>query len=117
MSLDIAFKGAEGIVLAADSRVTLTTVNKKTVPNQVLPAYYDNATKLLRVNGQTYVGAVTYGAGAIGQCSPRTAYSCLPEFEAELAAVASGRLAVEDFADTLKRTNRPSGPTSVTSGT
>lgn len=101
MSLGIAFKGAEGIVLAADSRVTLTTVNTSTVPNQVLPSYYDNATKLLRVNGQAYVGAVTYGAGAIGQRSPRTAHSYLPEFEAELAVANSGRLTVEDFASKL----------------
>ena len=101
MSLGIAFKGAEGIVLAADSRVTLSAVNTQAVPNQVLPAYYDNATKLLRVNGQAYVGAVTYGAGAIGQRSPRTAHSYLPEFEAELAAADSGRLTVEAFASKL----------------
>ena len=101
MSLGIAFKGAEGIVLAADSRVTLSAVNTQAVPNQVLPAYYDNATKLLRVNGQAYVGAVTYGAGAIGQRSPRTAHSYLPEFEAELAVAGSGRLTVEDFASKL----------------
>ena len=101
MSLGIAFKGAEGIVLAADSRVTLSAVNDKVVPNQVLPAYYDNATKLLRVNGQEYVGAVTYGAGAIGQRSPRTAHSYLPEFEAELASDGNGRLSVEDFASKL----------------
>ena len=98
MSLGIAFKGAEGVVLAADSRVTLTAVNTQTVPHQVMPSYYDNATKLLRVNGQAYVGAVTYGAGAIGQRSPRTAHSYLPEFEAELAADGSGRLPVEEFA-------------------
>ena len=103
MSLGIAFKGAEGIVLAADSRVTLTAVNKKVVPNQVLPAYFDNATKLLRVNGQTYVGAVTYGAGAIGQRSPRTAHSYLPEFEAELAVSGNERLAVKDFASKLSQ--------------
>lgn len=101
MSLGIAFKGAEGIVLAADSRVTLTTVIQQTTPQQVLTSHYDNATKLLRVNGQEYVGAVTYGAGAIGQRSPRTAHSYLPEFEAELAQSGGGRLTVEDFASQL----------------
>ena len=101
MSLGIAFKGAEGIVLAADSRVTLNTVNTQTVPHQVLSAYYDNATKLLQVNAQAYVGAVTYGAGAIGQRSPRTAHSYLPEFEGELTASNSGRLSVEVFASKL----------------
>ena len=102
MSLGIAFKGAEGIVLAADSRVTLTAEAK---PNpqttQLLPAFYDNATKLLRVNGQDHVGVVTYGVGAIGQQSPRTAHSFIPEFEAELKQSNVGRLGVEDFAGRL----------------
>ena len=71
------------------------------VPNQVLQAYYDNATKLLQVNGQDFVGAVTYGMGAIGQQSPRTAHSYLPEFEAKLAANECERLAVEEFATEL----------------
>ena len=74
MSLGVAFKGAEGIVLAADSRVTLDVLDNA-VPNQVHQAYYDNATKLLQVNEHNYVGAVTYGIGAIGQQSPRTAHS------------------------------------------
>ena len=71
MSLGIAFKGPEGIVLAADSRVTLTAQ----VPgrNMLLPATFDNATKLLQIAGQQYIGVVTYGAGAIGQQEPRTA--------------------------------------------
>ncbi len=63
MSLGIAFKGPEGIVLAADSRVTLTAQNAQT--NTRLPAYFDNATKLLKVGGQEYVGAVTYGVGEV----------------------------------------------------
>lgn len=101
MSLAIVFKGPEGVVLAADSRVTLTWQ----IPNPgsstlVLPATYDNATKLLRVNGQNYVGVVTYGLGAIGQTHPRTAHSFVPEFEAELGAVV-GRLPVGEFAARL----------------
>lgn len=97
MSLGIVFKGPEGIVLAADSRVTLTAQ----VEGQglVIPATFDNATKLLRVRGQDFVGAVTYGLGAIGTREPRTAHSYLPEFEAELKDV--GRLPVEDFAKRL----------------
>jgi hypothetical protein len=95
MSLGIVFKGPEGIVLAADSRVTLNaTLNP---PNQfplMLPATFDNATKLLRVNGQDFVGAVTFGLGALG-------HSFMPEFEAELSAQGCGRLSVEDFATKL----------------
>lgn len=48
MSLGIAFKGPEGIVLAADSRVTLMT--QLAGQNILLPATYDNATKMLSVS-------------------------------------------------------------------
>lgn len=102
MSLGIAFKGPEGIVLAADSRVTLTTqLQQPNQPPMLLPSTYDNATKLLRVKGQDYVGAVTYGVGAIGQTEPRTAHSYMPELEKELENV--GRLSVQDFAGRLSQ--------------
>lgn len=81
MSLGIAFKGPEGIVLAADSRVTLTTEIKNGGKTQILPSTFDNATKLLRFNCQPFVGAVTYGLGAMGMPDPRTAHSFIPEFE------------------------------------
>lgn len=109
MSLGIAFKGPEGIILAADSRVTLTAEirpaqskpSKTQLPKMLLPATYDNATKLLRVSGQEYVGAVTYGLGALGQKTPRTAHSYIPEFEEELMKAQVGRLSVYDFAKKL----------------
>lgn len=81
MSLGIAFKGPEGVVLAADSRVTL---NATSVTGDHFTVHFDNATKLLALEGQPYVGIVTYGAGAIGQPDPRTAHGFMPEFEAEL---------------------------------
>lgn len=100
MSLGIVFKGPEGIVLAADSRVTLMgTLQQPNGPALILPSAFDNATKLLKVKGQDFVGAITYGVGAIGQQSPRTAHSFLPEFEATLAK--KKRLSVEDFAKEL----------------
>ena len=103
MSLGIAFKGPEGIVLAADSRVTLN--NAFTQPNgqpMMIASTFDNATKLLKVKGQDFVGAVTYGVGAIGQQAPRTAHSFMPEFEASLQAKHNGnRLTVEQFAKEL----------------
>jgi len=107
MSLAVAFKSAEGIVLAADSRVTLMgNLPIPNVPNQpvpqpaqmAIPATFDNATKLLAVEGQTHVGAVTYGQAAIGQQSPRTVSSFLPEFEAETGGA---RLTVQEFARRL----------------
>ena len=101
MSLGIAFKGPEGIVLATDSRVTLTAHGADT--NTTIPTYYDNATKLLKVKGQQFVGAVTYGRGALGEAQPRTAHSYIPEFEQELVAEVGEetRLSVEDFATRL----------------
>jgi hypothetical protein len=108
MSLGIAFKGPEGIVLAADSRVTLmiTAVqapnqpSMPSMPPMLLPSTYDNATKMLRVKGQDHVGTVTYGVGALGApTEPRTAHSYIPELEHKLKDV--GRLGVKDFADKL----------------
>jgi len=109
MSLGIAFKGPEGIVLAADSRVTLTAqvqpiqaqLGQAQPQVLLIPATYDNATKLLRVSEQDYVGAVTYGLGALGQQEPRTAHSFIPEFEEELKSAGVARLSVKDFADRL----------------
>jgi len=103
MSLGIAFKGSEGVVLAADSRVTLTAQLPTTVAGQVvlLPATFDNATKLLKVKGQDHVGAVTYGVGALGQTQPRTPHSFLTEFETELEKSHPDRLSVEAFAEKL----------------
>ncbi len=87
MSLGIAFKGPEGLVLAADSRVTLNAA----LPTGSVAAYFDNATKLLPLEGQPYVGIITYGLGALGQTQPRTAHSFTPEFEAELGEKYAGR--------------------------
>jgi hypothetical protein len=101
MTLAIGFKGSEGLVLAADSRVTIQAITQPAgAPHQmIIPATYDNATKLLKVQGQEHVAAVTYNAGAVGVQQPRTAHSLLPEFEAQLAQ--SPRLSVEQFASRL----------------
>jgi hypothetical protein len=101
MSLGIVFKGPEGIVLAADSRVTLTAGIQIDDQQMLLPATYDNATKLLRVNDQKFVGVVTHGLGVIGEREPRTAHSFVPEFEAQLSKEEASRLSVEDFSSKL----------------
>jgi hypothetical protein len=101
MSLGIAFKGPEGIVLAADSRVTLRAEMHRNGQTTLLPSTFDNATKLLEIEGQEYVGVVTYGLGAIGEQGPRTAHSFLPEFEGQLAKAAGERLPVVEFAQEL----------------
>lgn len=101
MSLGIVIKGTEGLVIAADSRVTLFPQFPGSLPGQqvVVPSTFDNATKLLRINSQKYVAAVTYGVGAIGGVMPRTASSFMPEIEAELPN--ETRVSVEDFAKRL----------------
>jgi hypothetical protein len=98
MSLGIVFKSPEGIVLAADSRVTLTVKKKQSKEESlIIPATFDNATKLLKIKSQNFVGAVTYGIAAIGMKEPRTANSYIPEFEEELTKNNSKRLSVKDF--------------------
>jgi hypothetical protein len=92
MSLGIVIKGPEGLVLAAESRITLTADYGKSQ----IPVNFDNATKLLSFsNPNCAVGAVTYGLAAIGL---RAAHSFIPEFESELP---EERLKIEDFANRL----------------
>jgi 20S proteasome alpha/beta subunit len=79
MSLGVIIKSPEGLVLAAESRVTLSS---KTVDGQVLHNYFDNATKVFTIS-EPYddFGVVTYGQSAI---QFRTLQSFIPEFEATL---------------------------------
>ncbi len=99
MSLGIAIKGPEGLVLAADSRVTLEARQGNNPP---ITVNYDNATKLLTfARPNTFVGAITYGAATISQ---RTAHSYLPEFELSLRqadGTPGERLGVYDLARRL----------------
>ena len=107
MSLGVLIKGSEGIVLAADSRVTLFNqfVPDPSNANQtiLMPANFDNATKLLTVDGQEFVGAVTYGLGAfLTPDGPRTMHSFIPEFEDQLRDQnVKDRLSVPEFAQHL----------------
>jgi hypothetical protein len=87
MSLAVVLKGAEGVVMAADSRVTLSAAQPALGPPgsvQILPTYFDNASKLLSLREHPYLGVVTYGQGALGQEHPRTAQGYIPEFEKHL---------------------------------
>ncbi|HEY44262.1 MAG TPA: hypothetical protein G4O11_09805 [Anaerolineae bacterium] len=96
MSLGVVIKGPEGVVLAADSRVTLTAERKGSPP---LPINFDNATKLLSFSKpHNYVAIVTYGAAVIGL---RTAHSYIPEFEVELPK--KNRLKALDYAERFSK--------------
>ena len=111
MSLGVAIKGAAGVVLAADSRVTLWV---RQGDGQQFLVNFDNASKLLSFGEpHGYVGAVTYGIAVIGQ---RTAQSYIPELEASLG---EARLTVQDYASKLgefymERWEGPEGPPGMT---
>lgn len=100
MSLGIVIKGPEGIVLAADSRVTLGT---KLPTGDIFHVTFDNATKLLSFDDSdansfnSHIGAVTYGQAVIGNTN-RTVHSYLPEFESTLP---KERLPIPEFAQKL----------------
>jgi hypothetical protein len=66
----------------------------------IAQAYYDNATKLLRIKSQPFVGMITVGLSAIGVTTPRTPSSFLPEFEKQLPSDGT-RLPIKDFAAKL----------------
>jgi len=94
MSLGLVIKGPEGLVLAAESRITLTAEDHET--GEKLAVSYDSAQKVLNFfPAHTHVGAVTYGVSGIGQ---RSAYSYITEFESSLE---KRRLTVEEFASRL----------------
>jgi len=95
MSLGIVIKCPEGLVLAAESRITLGAQ----IGTQQVPVYFDSATKLMSFSiPNVSVGVVTYGQAVIGQKDPRTAASFLPEFEASLP---KERLTIEEFANRI----------------
>lgn len=99
MSLGIVIKGPEGLVLAAESRITLAATLTTPQGPQQIPVYFDSATKLLSFSvPNTTVGVVTYGQAVIGQQTPRTAASFIPEFESSLP---KERLTVLAFAEKI----------------
>ena len=96
MSLGVVVKGPEGVVLAADTRITLNAHN----PNMPSPVVvnFDNATKLLSFGKpHNWIGSVTYGEATIGG---RTAHSFIPELEPALGDI---RLTVLEYAKRLSK--------------
>ncbi len=93
MSLAVVIKAPEGLVLAAESRLTITSQTPDQPPVHV---NFDNATKLFAFGSPHHtLGVVTYGQAAIRL---RTAQSFLPEFEAGLS---DERLPLYGFAQRL----------------
>jgi hypothetical protein len=95
VTLTVVVKGPEGLVLAAESRLTLTVPRAA----EVARVTYDNAHKLLAfAPPHNHVAAVTYGRGTVDGI--RTASSLLPEFESSLPAE---RVPVMAIAEALQR--------------
>lgn len=90
MTLAVAFKGPEGLVLAVDSRITLAT--STTIGSQTLvsTSYLDTAKKMFGIDGQSHVGVLVYGNMIIGTDQPRGIHGFIPEFEAKLKAKPKG---------------------------
>lgn len=97
MSLGVVIKGTQGVVLAADSRVTLEA--RRPNLGHPIPVNFDNASKLLTFSKpHNYVAAVTYGAAVIGL---RTAHSFVPAFEQSVLTKCSERQGVKKYAEQL----------------
>ena len=91
MSLVVCIKTAEGIVLASDSRVTLTESSGR-------PSTFDNATKLLTLEEpHNWFGALTYGSATI---RGRTPHSWMPEFKTTLPP---NRITTYEYAQQLSQ--------------
>jgi hypothetical protein len=95
MSLAVTVITPEGIVQAADSRVSIP-VN---VTDELLSfSHFDNATKLLTFEApHDHVSVTTYGAGTIGS---RTAHSFIKEFQ---RALPNNRVTTKKFAEALQK--------------
>ncbi len=90
MSLVVLIKGPEGVVLAADTRLTFSQTRPDGSP---ITVHFDNATKVLTFGrNHHHVGAVTFGLASI---AGRTAHSLIPEFEVEIGDT---RLAINEYA-------------------
>lgn len=109
MSLGIVIKAPEGLVLAAESRLT---IGADPPHGRSIHVSFDNASKVFSFGwgDNVYIGAVTYGLAAIGGRSPA---SWMSEFEETLVTerVAAGdpvsivtdRARVADLAGRLSR--------------
>ncbi len=71
MTLAIAIKVNDGIILAADSASTIIAHNEKSGEKGVW-IIYDNANKVFNLVKGVPIGAITWGAGSIGQASTET---------------------------------------------
>jgi hypothetical protein len=101
MSLGIVVKGTEGVVLAADSRVSVHAERETQSGESIeFDVDFDNTNKLLRFSEpqHQHVGVLTFGQALIGR---RTAHSFRPEIEEK--HLPEERASVREYAETLQK--------------
>ena len=86
VSIGLIIKSPEGLVLAAESRISLNLGIQNIAGQQIQRSVtYDNVHKVLNFGRpptpHSRVGVVIYGLGGIGI---RSAYSFIPEFQSTL---------------------------------
>lgn len=72
MTIAISIKINDGVVLAADSASTLLGINPAAAGRVGVFNIYNNANKVFNLKKGLPIGAVTWGAGSIGQASTST---------------------------------------------
>lgn len=72
MTIAISIKINDGVVLAADSASTLLGINPAAAGRVGVFNVYNNANKVFNLKKGLPIGAVTWGAGSIGQASTST---------------------------------------------
>jgi hypothetical protein len=93
MTVAVAFNAAEGVILGADSAITLNDTNGAVVKT------YENATKIFQL-GDKPIGLATFGLGSLGN---RIIGSYIREFERkDPGGVVSGKATMEDTVEELR---------------
>lgn len=100
MTIAIAVKVNDGLVLATDSAGTLTTTDLS--GNTGIFNVYNNANKVFNLRKGLPLGAMTYGVGNIGAASISTLtkdFRALSEASGSPYAIDSGNYTIQDVAD------------------
>jgi hypothetical protein len=97
MTFAVSIKVNDGVVLAADSASTLTIRGPSGPPHVRV---YDNAEKIVNLHPRFPVGAITWGAGAIGLASTST---LLKDFRARWIAETGDAPAEYSIAEVAER--------------
>ena len=102
MTISLAIKVNDGIVLASDSASTIYTLDTPSGEERVFNVY-DNANKIFNIIKGEPIGAITWGAGSIGSASIET---LAKDFRETLVDVGSGTdltYTVQEIAGRFKR--------------